>query len=371
MEAGMALTHDEDATADLSEKNLSVSPVFIDFLSRWLDRSGFSNEHWPDQRSEQLFNTRGGMRSRAQCRFERLISDEIAQEVIAEVYQRFYELASGRFETMANIYKRHQFLAVVGLPRTGGSYLTAELFSALGYDPMAVPAAIAHDGFPEAHPISISKGRNAWLTTILSISEYMGLVELFFSTRDSTGPVYVPKKLTKAVYAGSFFNAVLGPTAEYFLTIRHPIASCISTYEKSGGLPSGGKFKVRSTIEKWIKRDLLQTGVAPEEVASLDYFTAYCRYWEQYYINLAMSGLTTRRVTSVIPFSKRHVEEAVHSWHARFGSRRHPTKFVSSMRLDARHPQWIERSEEALRRVAAVWHLVGLPFPADELAQCS
>jgi hypothetical protein len=356
---------------DLIEKRLPVSPVFIDFVARWLDKSGFSNERWHDQRSEALSNSRAGMRSKARWRFERIMSDETAQATLENVYQGFHDLAAGCSDTLERIHKRYQFLAVVGIPRTGGSYLTAELFSALGYNPAIVPAAIAHDGFPEAQPVSISDGKNAWMTTMMSISEYMGLVELFFSTGDSAEQVHVPKKLTKAVYAGSVFNAVLGNSAEYFVTIRHPIAACISTYEKSGGFPSDGRFKARSTMEKWIKRDLLHTGVAPGEFEEMSYFTAYSRYWEQYYINLAMSGLTTGRKRTVIPFSQRCVDETVRLWHDRFGSDRKPSEFVSSSRLDERHPQWIKRGDEALERVAAVWGLVGLPFPSAELAQCS
>jgi hypothetical protein len=359
------------SVANPAVENLPVSPVFIDFIARWLDQQGFANERWPNQRSEALYNSRATMQSRAQWRLERILSNEIAQKAIEDVYQRFGEMAAGHLDEVKRIYKRHQFLAVVGIPRTGGSYLTAELFSALGYDPTAVPAAIAHDGFPDAQPMAIRRGKNTWMAMMLGMSEYLAIVELFFAAKKSVSPLHVPKKLTKAVYAGGFFNAVLGEKAEYFITIRHPIAACISTYEKSGGLPSDGQFRARSTMEKWIKRDLICTGVSNEEFREMEYFSAYVRYWEQYYIHFALGGLTTGRQRRIVPFSQRCMGETTQLFHARFSSGRKITDFVSSVRLDSRHPQWIKRGDEALERVAAVWRLVGIPFPSDELAQCS
>jgi hypothetical protein len=352
-------------------EKLPVSPVFIDFLSHWLDRFGFSNERWPDQRSEALYNSRAKMQSRARWRLQRIMSDESGQQAIENVYQGLSDLVTGRLDVVKRIHERYQFLAVVGIPRTGGSYLTAEFFCALGYEPTAIPAAVAHDGFPDAQPTTLRKGNNTWLATMLSMSEYLTTVELFFSAGPTTERIYVPKKLTKAVYAGDFFNMILGETAEYFITIRHPIAACISTYEKSGGLPADGRIKARSTIEKWIKRDLVCTGVAAEEFREMEYFTAYVRYWEQYYISFALSGLATGRQRKIIPFSKHCMEETAQLFHTRFKSGRNPTEFVSSVSLSARHPQWIKRGDEALERVAAVWRLVGLPFPASELALCS
>lgn len=351
----------------LTEMQLPLSPVFIDFVARWLDSGGFAGERWFDQRSETLSNQRREIHSKARHRLQRILSDESAHSAIESVYRHLNELASTRGAKPRRALAGYRFIAVVGAPRTGGSYLTAELFRALGYNPAAVPAAIAHDGFPEAKPISISNGSNAWLGTLASTSQYLTMVELFFSQRQHDRPIVVPKKLTKSVYAGSFFNTLLGRDAEYLITIRNPIGCCVSMYEKSGGFPADGLFKARSTMERWVGRDLLHTGVTRSELASMEYFAAYVRYWEQYYINLAMSGLTANRTRSVVAFGEDNMEEAALVQHGRLGSTHSVGKFVAPRELHARHPQWIRRSEEAMERVAAVWRLVGLPFPAAEL----
>ena len=351
----------------LTGMQLPLSPVFIDFVARWLDHSGFAGERWFDQRSETLSNLRTDIHGKAQCRLERILSHEAAHTAIEAVYRRFHELATSRATKLEQALSNYRFIAVVGAPRTGGSYLTAELFRALGYEPAAVPAALAHDGFPDAKPVSTSNGGNAWLGTLLSTSQYLTMIELFFASRVGDRPVIVPKKLTKSVYAGSFFNTLLGNEAEYLITIRDPIGCCVSMYEKSGGLPADGLFKARSTMERWIRRDLSHTGVTASELACMEYFCAYVRYWEQYYINLAMSGLTANRTRTVVAFGEHSMEEAARIQHSRLGSSYSVDKFVAPSASCARHPQWVQRSEEAMERVAAVWRLVGLPFPAAEL----
>lgn len=354
---------------DQGGQQLPLSPVFIDFLARWLDNPQFAGELWFDQRTETLSNFTTVMRCMARHRLERLLTDETAQEAIEAVYRRFYGLAMNCSETLKGAHERYRFISVVGAPRTGGSYLTGELFRALGYDPERVPAAVAHDGFPEARPFF--QGDNTWVNTLLTTSQYLTLLDLYFSNRDSAQPIVVPKKFTKSAYAGSFFNALLGEQAEYLITIRHPIAACISMYEKSGGLPSGGRFSARSAMEKWIRRDLLHLGVTSAELADMEYFGAYVRYWEQYYINLAMGGLTANRLRSVVAFGRENMEEAAQLQHDRLGSRCQVTKFVAPDPAYARHRHWIKRGEEAMERVAAVWRLVELPFPTAQLQRCN
>ncbi len=204
---------------------------------------------------------------------------------------------------------------------------------------------------------------------MLSTGEYIAMLELFFGKKQASR-ILVPKKLTKAIYASGFFKQILGRDAEFVVTIRHPVACCISTYEKSGGLPPGGAFAERSTIEHWIRRDLLNVGTSREELATLDYFSAYLRYWEQYYTALGLSGLVRNARTTVIGFGAARMQELAALWHGRLASGRAPANFMTRAGLQDRHPQWMQRSLEAVERVANLWRLMGIPFPVSELNDC-
>jgi len=165
------------AEADVDAWEFAVSPPFIDFLARWLDGATFTDEAWPDQQSELLSSALKSMRKRAEMRLQRVITHEKARAAIDDVWRIYRELCAGRSDALAEIHERFEFVAVVGIPRTGGSYLTAELFAALGYDPRCVPATIAHDGFPDAGPFSLSPGVNSWIGTLLGVSD--GAVSIF------------------------------------------------------------------------------------------------------------------------------------------------------------------------------------------------
>jgi hypothetical protein len=354
---------------NLTGEDLPLSPVFIEFLARFVDAGGFSEETWHDQLSEQLSGSPRKTPQRANVQLQRLAIDSTAQAAIDSAYGWFRQLATSNLDALRQLHERYRFISVIGIPRSGGSYLIAELFSALGYEPSSVPAVIAHDGFPEAGPTVFMPQHNGWLRTMLTAGEYIAMLELFFGNKHDAR-LNVPKKLTKAVYAAGFFRQILSRDSEFVVTIRHPLACCISTYEKSGGLPPGGTFAERSTIEHWIRRDLLSLGISREELATLDYFSAYVRYWEQYYTALAMSGLIRNARTTVMCFGAQRMQELAAQWHFRFASGRAATKFLTRAGLQDRHPQWMQRSREAIERVGNLWRLMGIPFPAAELNEC-
>src|SRR5690242_6824645 len=129
------------------------------------------------------------------------------------------------------------------------------------------------------------------------MAEYLVMVEMFFqSGGHQSGPVSVPKKATKAVYAPGLFLDVL--RGECIVTVRHPVPSCVSTYETAGGLPAHLRFAQRNNIEILWARDLLSAGLSEAVITEMDYFDAYLRYWEDYHVRLAMSGLTSGRVVA-------------------------------------------------------------------------
>lgn len=356
--------------AVLREEDILLSPVFIDFLARWLDGMEGIHEQWFDQRSESLSSAGRQMRHTAEARLQRVVTHPTSQTAVSEVYRFLRGFCSEPYRVLQEIHSRFDFVVVAGIARTGGSYLTGELFKALGFEPERVPAAIAHDGIPEASPVTLMKQANAWLNTLMSASEYLVMLGLYFSSAAADRRVIVPKKLTKGIYAPHFFKALFGANAEYLVTIRNPVAACISTYEKSGGLPAGGCFRTRSAIERWIKRDLFLSGISLQELRNLNYFSAYVLYWEQFYIKLALSGLVNVRTGRVVPFGKQSMEEVARGLHDRYGGGRSVSEFVSSSGAQSRHPEWEARSDEAIGRVASVWQSVGLPFPVEELRQC-
>lgn len=355
----------------LTDRELPVSPVFIDFLAHLLDGRPFDDHEWADQTSETLNFGLPELQRRAEAAAPGVMNDARGRAHIGRAYSLLLALLTGDFAPIGELQQRFHFINVIGIPRTGGSYLTAELYRALGIAPHSVPFALAHDGFPEAGPFEIAPQANSWVRSLHTMAEYLSMVELYFGARaPHQGRIVVPKKLTKGIYAGGFFHRILGEAVEHLITLRHPAAACVSSYEKSGGLPADGRFVIRSNIEDWCRRDLLYTGCTAEELARMDYFDAYLRYWEQYHYYIATTGLSANREMRVVVYGKERLQAQAAAFHQRYGSKLAPGEFKISDTARQRHPDWIERSAPALQRVAALWARVGIPFPLREMAEC-
>lgn len=354
----------------LTDKEFPVSPVFIDFLHRAIGDLPW-DATWHDQLSEELVPADADLQKKATGVAGQVLENLAGQQAIFRSYQLLTGLITGQPERLRFFHERYKFICVVGCPRHGGTYLTKELFRALGMDPTQVPNAIAHDGFPDSAPFELREGLNSHTTMTQHMAEYLAMVEVFFANaRLFHNRVVVPKKATKSAYNGAFFSTVLGPETEFIITLRHPVAACISTYEKSSGLPADGKFAVRGNIEEWARRDNVLGGEDPRRLAEMDYFDAYLRYWELYHYNLALSGLARSRNVRVVAYGRDRLLNLARALCTRLKAKGEPEEFVGRSDYRGRHPEWEAKAVSAVARVAGVWRTVGLSFPVDEVMEC-
>jgi hypothetical protein len=355
----------------LTDSHIPPSEQFLEFLDTWLTGDGFDGSTWAtygQERPERL--GRRMPQPAALERRHRIGNSDAGMRQLARAYELFVALLIGDVDAIREVQARFRFVLIVGLPRSGGKYLTKELFRALGYLPTDVPAVLAHDGFPEAGPWRFDKSGNAWVESLYTMAEYLTMVELFFDVTGRHGQIVVPKKATKAAYAPGLFQAVLGASAEGIVTVRHPVPGCISTYEASGGLPPDGRFVPRGNLERLWARDLISAGFTDREIADMDYFDAYLRYWEDYHLRLAMSGCNVTRNYRVIAYgSERFMQEARRN----AGRYQSPIDSVEKFQVQDRrdrHPDWIARAESVLLRIDDQWTRVGLKLPLAEVAEC-
>lgn len=353
----------------LTDRELPASPPFIHFLARKLGKCCAQREDWPDQRPERLTGIEWGSQAEVAEAADAVMAEAAGRERVARAYGLLCALLIGNTEHLSELRARFRFVNVVGIPRTGGSYLTAELYRAVGLVPEEVPQAIAHDSFPTIAPFELGQGSNGWVVALKTMAEYLTMVECYFEAmKPRGGKIVVPKKLTQASYQGGFVRQLLGEDAEYLLTVRHPVAACVSTYEKSGGLPATKLFAVRSNIEAWCRRDLNFTGMSSEALADMDYFDVYLRYWENYHQSLATTGLTASRSLRVVGFHE--IQALAQRYHDDYGSGLRAADFHISQRAAQLHPDWVDRAQPVIARVAERWSVAGIPFPAGSINAC-
>ncbi|HMM76796.1 MAG TPA: hypothetical protein PJ986_13875 [Gammaproteobacteria bacterium] len=354
----------------LSDRELPVSPIFIDFLHHVVADIPFEGAIWGDQLSEALSSEQTRLLQSAAANAATVLASPLGQRAIGRAYELLVALMTGNVEPIKDLQLNFHFVNVIGVPRNGGSYLTKEIFRALGHHPDRVPNVIAHDGFPDAGPFRFERGVNSWIASLQTMAEYLTMIELYFGrNRPHSGKIVVPKKLTKGSYAGGFFHRVLGQAVENIFTVRHPVSSCISTYEKSGGWPADGLFRVRGNIEEWVRRDLAYVGETAEDLVRMPYFDAYLKYWELYHYYVATTGLSANRDITVVAYGKARMEELVRGFYYRFGHRDPQPEPFEVFDNRQRHPDWMHKAEPVVRRVAEVWATAGLHFPYTEVME--
>ncbi len=353
----------------LTDRDLPVSPALVDFLHRRIHGHAM-DALWHDQVSEVLVPAETEKRlEHARDVAESVIAHPVGQRVIFRAYELFTALLTGDAAKLDAFHRRFRFILVVGCPRHGGTYLTKQLFRARGQDRTQVPAVIAHDGFPNATPFGFGDGYNSDTAMLLQTAEYLAMVEDWFGDRPaSDGKIIVPKKATKAAYQGGFFRTVFGDDAEYLITLRHPLAACISTYEKSGGLPADGLFSTRSNIEVWAERDLLMAGTTQQQMRQLRYIDAYLGYWRYYHLQLAGSGLARNQQWQVVAYGRERLMQLATELNRRFGVIEPMEDFQAKRKLE-RHPDWVDAADIALQQMEMIWRAQDLPFPREQLVE--
>lgn len=355
----------------LTDAHLPPSDEFLNFIHTWLTGVEFDGASWANYGQEKP--ERIGRRSRDMSHqlWQSITKSETAMRHLGRAYELFTALLMGDIDAIRAVQQRFRFILVVGAPRSGGKYLTKELFRALGHVPSRIPAVLAHDGFPEAAPWRFDRSGTTWIRSLQTMAEYLVMVELFFAAhRQHENQITVPKKATKAAYSPGLFQSVLGASTEGTITIRHPVPACISTYQTAGGLPADHRFVSRGNIERLWERDLLGAGFDKREIADMNYFDAYLRYWEDYHVRLAMSGANiTRNYRVVVYGAERFMSEARRNAH-RFGALAPDVEEFHVYDRRDLHPDWIDRAEPVLRRVSDQWSRVGMRFPLDEIIEC-
>jgi hypothetical protein len=72
----------------------------------------------------------------------------------------------------------------------------------------------------------------------------------------------------------------------------------------------------------------------------------------------------------VVAFGKSALEATAQGYHDRFGSGLRASEFHVSDKARRLHPEWIERAQLSIERIAATWQTRGIVFPAEELRAC-
>lgn len=311
---------------------------------------------------------------------ESLFTTALSRRAVNDLLHVAIALMSGDYLLVRRYTEALRFAFVIGYPRSGGSYLTKELLRTTGLDHTRVSEALAHDGFPELRELWYDwNGDRPYFhlqDAIFQTAEFLVIANLYYqkkTVRHPHGYWLVPKKMHKLVNWGGSFKMLLGQgRADYLVTIRNPLPTAISIFEKSGGLPADRRFPARqprSAIERWILTDLMTLGYSLEQIVGMSYFHAVQVSWSQFHARMATSGLFlgVRDEIRLLPYGSDTLEGVVQEFRARHLN---PTPAESVLVHDkaVQYPDWQDDAIATVDTMTALWASMGLTFPKLTLA---
>jgi len=306
-----------------------------------------------------------------------LYQTPLSRRALNDVLQLGLALLSGHYSLARQYLQNDHFLFVIGYPRSGGSYLTKELLRGIGFEHTRVSEALAHDGFPEIRshwygPGNAGKPYFHLQDSVFQLAEFLVIAHLYYRHKSkplASGECPIPKKMHKLVYWAGSLKMLLGlGAADYLVTLRHPIPTAISIYEKCGGLPANGCFPLqpRSAIERWVQDDLVWLGHSETQIANMDYFEAVTISWINFHLQMATSGLflgTELQAVNCLPYGAESLEGIVRLYRQSHGSDRPVEPFQTFDKAEAVKDEQLVRGDAAVASVQAAWQALGLSFP--------
>ncbi|MCE3232910.1 MAG: hypothetical protein K0R98_1167 [Rickettsiaceae bacterium] len=354
-------------TLKLTDLELPASPAFIEFLHCSLNGVGHHAGQWFAQEEESLTDNAGrfdGIQDKAKL----VLANDTGKELVTCSYRFFKEILTGNLNSIKSIEK-FQFFFIVGIPRTGGTYLTKQLFRACDIDYTQVQNSLAHDGFPHLAHLAFKNKGNVHTNSLLQLSEFLTMVEMYYGKHGKlayNGGIVVPKKFTKAVYNFPLVQEIFGNNSHYLITLRHPLSMIRSVLDKSGGIPEDGKFAVRSAIERWAMDDWISRGKTEDEVKQMDYIEVFLGYWKRYHFQLALAGIPAMPNADIVVFGQKSMTSYSKKLFNKLGVNLEPEEFIDSTKADF-GTKYKKMAANTIKEVKNFWESLGLGFPAQEL----
>ena len=137
-----------------------------------------------------------------------------------------------------------------------------------------------------------------------------------------------------------------------------------SVLDKSGGMPKGGAFVVRSAIERWALDDWMKWGVPEATVKKMSYLDVFLGYWKRYHYQIAMEAIPTMAATHLLPYGGASMTAAVKKFYEGFGTGMDPEPFKEAPKPDF-GAQENQKGDAVVQQVGNFWKSLGLTFPLE------
>jgi hypothetical protein len=297
-------------------------------------------ESWHEEKQRRI--KRGIEEEETRARLEQFVAgvDKIDQSLARDPRDCVRELFPGA-----------EWLFVVGMARTGGTYLLSEYFRMLGETIEDYGFRMIHDGIPLYENLAFHHLDEKRRKLRYELAQW-----LLWCYHELSHLDVIPKKRISFAHALPVLDEYFGSSATYVFTLRHPGEIALSWSE----MESLNREGMDETQASWWAYMKDRTGVDQETWETVGFRERLLRLWEQYHRDVS-TAMPLEGDVRVLRFGEEY-EQFMDSEAADRDRSHSPDTFSSRDR--SLHEWWT--SDEVRSRIRAVgseWEEAGLRFP--------
>ena len=300
----------------VTSRQQPVNSQFLDHMHHVFCGSEVVDDGWHDQVREHLTNDKF---VDLEQKLEEFHANESCREWLRVAVNCYLAELQGNKRPLADVLEGWEFLFIVGIPRSGGTYLLKEAIRATGQDYRKVHRGFYHDGFPAYQLFRKETGlahasKSTWDTIQMAI---MGRVEA-----EVRNIRIVPKKLHTLQMEPGLAKRLGG---RIYKTHRAVEGVTQSVLDMGGGMPQDGYIpRHRTAIERQVWDMLIHHGYSIDDVRIMPYMGAMKLF--HWFYEQEMKSL--HGVECQFEDMARHAADI----HSLYGSKLKPEEFVCKQR---------------------------------------
>lgn len=260
-------------------------------------------------------------------------------------------LSDNPLRCIESVAPERSWVFVVGMARTGGTYLLNELVALAGEDLTNYEFRMIHDGIPIYENLAFWRRDEQRRKLQYELAQWLAWVQLEMDSFP-----LIPKKRISFAHALPYLDGIFGDRAHYIFTIRHP-GELADSWAEMENLNRDG---LDETQKSWWAYMSARTGIDRESWTALEFRDRVLLLWEQYHRDIAESVPISGTV-DVLKFGPAYSTFIARQAEAMEVDHQ-PDEFSATDRTLA--DEWRDETvNETIESVRSTWDKHGLTFP--------
>lgn len=292
--------------------------------------------------------------ARVQQRLEHSEMQPIMRSHLTECMNLMHSLVIDP-KSWKNYLGDRRFIFIVGGMRSGGTYLYSEMMRLLGRDHLDYNMQMTHDGIPNYHYLMHINNPGNYIAALFELCQWL----VWVKKHQSDFKIIIQKRIGY-MHCMAFLDTIFGNSADYIITLRHPITAADSFAKMMKQDVEQTHF---STPNGWAFLAQTRRGITAEDWQKLNYYQQFLIYWEILHMDVVQNFPYQARFIPVTFSSgyRTFLEDCAKKLNQTFT----PGDFQAKTKTPAERHHRAD-FENTIQRVKSLWQAYGIAMPELE-----